>query len=333
MSQRIRYIDMAKGIGMLAVIIGHMNIWKLNRVIYSFHMPLFFLIAGVFISQKCSNIEYVKKKAKQLLLPYGFTCASLITLSIIKNLLVGTIDNIGGDIQKWFMAALYGSGNIEKYGFKRIGAIWFLLAMFIACVFVKYISDKKVMAPCVILVAFIGYLTSKIVWLPFSIQPAMVASIYVYIGFMIRKKHTKSECFNPLFYFFIVIMWFLTILFGEVNMSRNLYKYGIFSFIGTVCGSYVILMICKWFDGREMLPTAITNMLCFFGRNSLIILCFHLIEMEMFPWGIFQSLLLDVGVLSWWVLILEFLLKVIIAIASVGLVKKNGFLRKVFSLS
>ena len=46
-------IDMAKGIGMIAVIIGHMTVpVKVTDFIFSFHMPLFFLINGYFFKEK-----------------------------------------------------------------------------------------------------------------------------------------------------------------------------------------------------------------------------------------------------------------------------------------
>lgn len=49
MEHRIGYIDIAKGIGILLVYIGHCDLdYKSNLFlwIYSFHMPLFFFISG-----------------------------------------------------------------------------------------------------------------------------------------------------------------------------------------------------------------------------------------------------------------------------------------------
>lgn len=41
--KRIDWIDTAKGIGIIAVIIGHFHVPDLTmRLIYSWHMPLFF---------------------------------------------------------------------------------------------------------------------------------------------------------------------------------------------------------------------------------------------------------------------------------------------------
>lgn len=45
--------DIAKGIGMLAVILGHMSLpARLSGFIFSFHMPLFFLINGFFLRKR-----------------------------------------------------------------------------------------------------------------------------------------------------------------------------------------------------------------------------------------------------------------------------------------
>ena len=48
MSERKKYIDIAKGIGILLVLIGHID-WGnyiLTNTIYSFHMPLFMMVSG-----------------------------------------------------------------------------------------------------------------------------------------------------------------------------------------------------------------------------------------------------------------------------------------------
>ena len=51
-AKRLDYIDAAKAIAIILVIIGHSNwlsaIPRVGRMIYSFHMPLFFIISGFF---------------------------------------------------------------------------------------------------------------------------------------------------------------------------------------------------------------------------------------------------------------------------------------------
>ena len=49
--KRIEYIDYARGIAMLLVILGHcfQSVeYTLNHFILSFHMPLFFFLSGIF---------------------------------------------------------------------------------------------------------------------------------------------------------------------------------------------------------------------------------------------------------------------------------------------
>ena len=73
--KREKYMDIAKGIAAILVIIGHCNYTNKYMLawLYTFHMPLFFIINGFFISssvERYSLKEYTKKKAKSLLIPY-----------------------------------------------------------------------------------------------------------------------------------------------------------------------------------------------------------------------------------------------------------------------
>lgn len=49
-SKRVEWIDTAKGIGLILVILGHLKIDYLSAWIYTFHMPLFFFLSGVVFS-------------------------------------------------------------------------------------------------------------------------------------------------------------------------------------------------------------------------------------------------------------------------------------------
>ena len=59
-------IDILKGIGMLLVIIGHSGcIWPFYLAIYAFHMPLFFIVSGLFFSTKISVLGGGKVRIKK----------------------------------------------------------------------------------------------------------------------------------------------------------------------------------------------------------------------------------------------------------------------------
>lgn len=86
MLKRIEYMDIAKSFGIICVILGHMGNLYVKRFVFSFHMPLFFVISGYFLSDKMTPKDIFIKRSKQLIPPYIFTCASILLLSIVKNL-------------------------------------------------------------------------------------------------------------------------------------------------------------------------------------------------------------------------------------------------------
>lgn len=62
--------DIAKGILILCVVIGHGGSDSIADFMYRFHMPLFFILSGYFM-QKHSNVsEYAKSQFKKLMIPY-----------------------------------------------------------------------------------------------------------------------------------------------------------------------------------------------------------------------------------------------------------------------
>ncbi len=68
---RIEWVDIAKGIGIILVIFGHSLATgsTLRQLIFSFHMPLFFLLAGCTFRQKGFR-QLACASAKALLVPY-----------------------------------------------------------------------------------------------------------------------------------------------------------------------------------------------------------------------------------------------------------------------
>lgn len=70
MSQRDITIDIAKGIGIFLVVLGHVPIlmW-LATPIYIFHMPLFFFLSGMFFHLNEDRKMGLYKKIRTLIIP------------------------------------------------------------------------------------------------------------------------------------------------------------------------------------------------------------------------------------------------------------------------
>ena len=64
MKKRLEWIDLAKGIGIILMIIGHMPSIPsaVHNWIFSFHMPLFFFLSGYMFKKKKVIIPGIKYK-------------------------------------------------------------------------------------------------------------------------------------------------------------------------------------------------------------------------------------------------------------------------------
>ena len=121
-------IDIMKGIGIILVMLGHQNL-PINTLIYSFHMPLYFIISGFFYREK-SILPSIKKDFRRLFVPYIFAC----TLITGNELLTSIVKRDNSYVYNSIIASIYGSGlSYDGALFAQvpsIGAIWFLLALF-----------------------------------------------------------------------------------------------------------------------------------------------------------------------------------------------------------
>jgi fucose 4-O-acetylase-like acetyltransferase len=67
---RVEWVDAAKGVGILAVVVGH--VWTRgwpHQLIYAWHMPLFFLLAG-YLAKPQPEAPLAERLARQLLVPW-----------------------------------------------------------------------------------------------------------------------------------------------------------------------------------------------------------------------------------------------------------------------
>lgn len=70
-NKRINFIDLAKGIAIFLVVVGHIEtIPFIKSTIYSFHIPLFFLLSGYFVDFSKDFGFQVKKMFRSLIVPY-----------------------------------------------------------------------------------------------------------------------------------------------------------------------------------------------------------------------------------------------------------------------
>ncbi len=255
--------DVMKGIGIIAMIIGHMHIPHLLRdFIFSFHMPLFFLIGGYFFKPRPYK-ELLQKSASRLLKPYIITGI----LTPIIYLLVGDYDTAmfrGCGI-------LFGNNGSPHALYKTplCGAVWFLLALFWCRLYFNFIYTKTrhwlILSAIISVVAsYFGY---YIINPPLGILIGMSALVFFSIGKALNDYAIKQTYLIPL-----VFIWFICIFFSKLEMATYEYKIYPLAIIGALGGTFAIYIVSK---GICNYTKYIKKILLFIGVNSLIILCYH----------------------------------------------------------
>lgn len=134
----IGWIDTAKGLGLILVIYGHLlytGTWDVvNIAIYSFHMPMYFILSGFLIKPDTKLFfKYINDKATRLLVPallFIFLTLPIYLYSLIK------INNfqIFGILKDIF----YINGKVAFNA-----PVWFLICMFQISVIGKVIKLDK----------------------------------------------------------------------------------------------------------------------------------------------------------------------------------------------
>ena len=52
MTKRLTYIDIARGIAIICIVLGHLGNATINKIVFTFHVPIFFFITGYFTTDK-----------------------------------------------------------------------------------------------------------------------------------------------------------------------------------------------------------------------------------------------------------------------------------------
>lgn len=129
-------MSIAKAIGIILVVVGHAGCPDaLNKFIYSFHMPFFFILSGYFFKEVNSGEmlwKYMLKKIRKLWLPYVLYCIPFIAL---HNVLApfgfdgGKLYDVS-DYMKHFLGLLCFKGEPSGY----FPAFWFLRTLFLSSI-------------------------------------------------------------------------------------------------------------------------------------------------------------------------------------------------------
>lgn len=292
-AERIEWIDIAKGIGIILVVLGHCVVKEdmVHKIIFSFHMPLFFFLSGYcFRVNKYHNLNLlISRRGKALLLPYlqFYLAGMAVTLCIPSWRESLTIKGILTDI---YMGYPILSNNTS---------IWYLISLFVITVVYYLVWKisllfgrwyKFVIGFCTVLSGGMGYAIYLVrMWvenrsedgggflpggrLPLTIDASLMAFVFFVLGIWCYNtiKVEKIKIYKTVF----VLGATATVLFGGFLNSRvNIHgcSYGniVYFFLAALGGIEAVIGVSEMISSSNMKASSlIKKIFIFYGRNSL----------------------------------------------------------------
>lgn len=283
-SKRISYIDMAKGIGIILVVFGHLGFASESLLtwIMSFHMPLFFILSGMLLSHtdaaRHSMSAFCRKKAKTILIPYfAFSILSIVFSGILDfstfgsylpDALAQTFSFYGISVL-WFLPSLFFGETIFLWIRKHASLCMSALLAFGICLITvfsantyhyHYVTDFNHYAS-VLGAYFIA------VFVRTGMAVTFLAIGYFTQQFFFRREHS-ARSYGILAFLFLALNLFLALKNGKVDLNYLVFhNYGLY-FSAAFCGSMAVICLCA------ALPA--WKPLIYIGKNSLIIMATHM---------------------------------------------------------
>lgn len=281
--KRIAYVDVAKGLAIWLMVIGHLDISEQIRIyVYSFHMPLFFILSGLFFKRDRPFLINLKSSIKSILWPY--LTFSVINLSVcwVSPYLHPELyyDMHGKEI---FFAAIrgifLGTDQITPTSFMPLGALWFLVSLFtiqvLTSALAALVRNNRIflfMATIIPIALFLVTRTN----MPFSVRSSMMAMPFYCLGYALRDIDFSGIPHRG--YLFLILALFFVFLIplnGFCTIDECIYGKSILLFyVNAVIATIMVLVACSFIAGKR-----ISRFLELIGQHTLVILGMHAFPM------------------------------------------------------
>lgn len=278
---RDKLIDVAKGLGIFLVVLGHTHHGVCSHFVYLFHMPLFFFLSGATLVYSKSKAINVGKRAKSLLLPYlVFSLVSFGYWWLIESkfrpvhlasIFSGRLGELPMPMQQFLnIFTAICSGNTFLYNV----ALWFLPCFFISVLCYLYIRKLggNIYSPiCYVILAGIAFVVnSRYPSLFWNLNTAMIALPLIWMGEKFYTILRNASVKQTLIWCVLSIILAGSIIYifdPSVNMMHHQFGAWWQFYIVSLSLIVVFLFCCKIFVS--------VNFIHWLGKNSIIIMCTH----------------------------------------------------------
>ena len=300
-NSRIVFIDIAKGISILLMIIGHVIGNGIRRsIIFSFHMPLYIITSGFFYKEK-SFKEEIKNLSINYLLP---TTLVLLICFFINHR--GNPEFIETCKEAFKVVTVCWSHKSRiDYSFSSTGVLWFIYLLigvkFLFILNKKVAKDNDLLLGTIVLFeTYVGYLLGKNgYWLPWSLDLTFSSILFYYVGYLFNKYNILDKISkNYIILIIVLIIWILGIKYNWIELAVRKYQNGLWSYITAIAGTIIIFKLSMMIEKRF---PSVTSILSWCGRNSLYILFGHHIESSLIKYNMIikNKILFNIALSPW----------------------------------
>lgn len=285
---RLTHVDTMKAIGMVLVVVGHSPGLEpfIKHVIYSFHMPLFFFISGLLLTEAKLALPYSAYFSvlwKGLVLPYlFFFVVSYLYWLPTHDMAESAVKFVGMSWQEPLMGVLVGNGDAL---FVNV-VLWFFTCLFTTSLI--FFVARKYFSAAFLLVALngLGFVFALLYdqsWprLPWGLDNAVVAIAFYSAGHFFRgyQKATSARVSRTgariLAFLMLAVVAFVANLNGSVDLNTlHFGNYRSLYFIGAYLGIFAL------FYFSIGLPA--TRVFRWLSQNTIIIFPIHLLMFSVF---------------------------------------------------
>lgn len=272
--ERIPSFDIMKGLAILLVIAGHIPgipAW-MKQWIYSFHIPLFFLLSGYFFKPAQTFKDTFRKSAERLLVPIVISSAFILLYGIA----VGIKNVSWHPIIRHIAFTVFPSGVpsipfLDEETVNGNTPLWFLWALFWCQLFASLLKRGGIPDYAIILIALIAICLDKYLpSLPFALTEGWSALLFFETGHLFARYGIK-----PWLSVLCLCCWPVAFLFSRMDVMLSDYGFLPLDFLGACGGTLVIWKLSTLIASSSLRSR---HALEWLGRNSMAILCVHTLE-------------------------------------------------------
>ena len=320
MKERIKWIDSLKGFAAILVVIGHVADGYLNsntllghgdilklvfNGIYSFHLPLFFIISGFVVSNayiKNSSLNRKKVLIQIKNLIYLYLFFSILQWCVKYSL--GSLNIINHEVSL---------NNLKLILIEPMSPYWYLYDLIIFYIililFDKINLLKKNIVVFLMMIYFILSMFDSNTYIVLKIIHLIYYFIFFYLGVKMNEKHIcKKYCVIS-----IVSLLILNVTYIIFLNSEYIRDIRIFNFLFASFCSYVIICLFKKYFSKKYF-----YVLNYVGKNSLELYVLHC-----YLTTFFRVFLVKINITNFYVnFSINSLFSIILTLAFVEFIKK-----------